>query len=143
MPGATKIEELTDAPGKGSQVTIFDPEGFPVNLVFGQETAETGKLPKKLVYNWEQDKPREGAFQRFSTGPSAVHKVSSSGQIPCRPILKIPAAWALWPLRRQHGDTSSVLYTQLQPRTIRLPPYPTSNPQITRGQTRGWLFRSY
>lgn len=78
MPGATKIEQLIDAPGRGSRVTIFDPEGFPVNLVFGQEMVETTDLPEKLVYNWEQDKPREGAFQRFSTGPAAVHKVSSS-----------------------------------------------------------------
>jgi hypothetical protein len=76
MPGATEIEELTDAPGGGSRVTIFDPEGFPVNLVFGQERAETGKLPEKLVYNWEQEKPREGAFQRFFPGPAAVHKVN-------------------------------------------------------------------
>ncbi|KIM95298.1 hypothetical protein OIDMADRAFT_45226 [Oidiodendron maius Zn] len=80
MLGATEIEELTDAPGGGSRVTIFDPEGFPVNLVFGQEMAETGKLPEKLIYNWEQDKPREGAFQRFSTGPAAVHKLGHYGQ---------------------------------------------------------------
>lgn len=37
--------------------------------------AETGKLPEKLVYNFEQDKVREGAFQRFREGPAAVHKV--------------------------------------------------------------------
>lgn len=113
MPGATKIEELTDAPGRGSRVTIFDPEGFPVNLVFGQEIAETTAFPKKLVYNWEQDKPREGAFQRFSAGPAAVHKVSTSCQIPGHPIVNPPAAWALWPLRRRFGHTSSVLHTQL------------------------------
>jgi hypothetical protein len=77
MPGATAIEKLTDAPGGGSRVTIFDPEGFPVNLIFGQEPAKIGALPEKLVYNSEHDKPREGAFQRFSTGPAAVHKVST------------------------------------------------------------------
>jgi hypothetical protein len=80
MPGATAIERLTDAPGGGSRVTIFDPEGFPVNLVHGQELAETGKLPQKLTYNWEEEKPREGAFQRFSAGPAAVHKVSAPNQ---------------------------------------------------------------
>lgn len=76
LPGATAIEKLTDAPGGGSRVTIFDPEGFSVNLIFGQEAAKIGAFPEKLVYNSEQDKPREGAFQRFSTGPAAVHKVS-------------------------------------------------------------------
>lgn len=75
MPGASKIEELTDAPGGGSRVTIYDPEGFPVNLLHGQELAETGQLPERLVYNFEEDKSRVGSFQRFKTGPAAVHKV--------------------------------------------------------------------
>jgi hypothetical protein len=75
LPGAGKIEEMTDAPGGGYRITVFDPEGFPINLVHGQEASETGKLPEKLIYNWENDKPREGAFQRFLTGPAAVHKV--------------------------------------------------------------------
>lgn len=112
MPGATTIVELTDAPGGGSRVTVFDPEGFPVNLVFGQEQAETGNLPEKLVYNWEQDKPREGAFQRFSTGLAAVHKVSSSTQLSNHLILT-PTAWTLWSLRRRLRDTNSVLHAKL------------------------------
>lgn len=75
IPGAGKIEEMRDAPGGGYRVTVFDPEDFPINLVYGQEVTETGKLPEKLIYNWENDKPREGAFQRFVAGPAAVHKV--------------------------------------------------------------------
>ena len=75
MPGASVIESMTDAPGGGSRVTVFDPEGFPVHLIHGQETSKFGKLPQKLTYNWEEEKPRKGAFQRFSAGPAAVHKV--------------------------------------------------------------------
>ena len=76
LPGAGEIEELKDAPGGGYRITFHDPEGFPVNLVFGQGPAETGKLPTKLVFNFENEKEREGAFQRFRDGPAAVHKVS-------------------------------------------------------------------
>ena len=77
LPGAGEIEELKDAPGGGYRISFQDPEGFPVNLVYGQEPAETGKLPKKLVYNFENEKEREGAFQRFRDGPAAVHKVNA------------------------------------------------------------------
>lgn len=79
LPGAGKIEELTDAPGGGHRIQFVDPEGFPVNLIFGQTPAETGKLPKKLIYNTEKEKTREGAFQRFHDGPAAVHKLGHYG----------------------------------------------------------------
>lgn len=81
LPGATEIEELKDAPGGGFRISFHDPEGFPVNLIFGQELAETGKLPEKLVYNFENDKVREGAFQRFQEGPAAVHKVRCDARL--------------------------------------------------------------
>ncbi len=56
-------------------VTLQDPEGFPVNLIHGQEPAKAGKLPETLVYNYEGDKPRIREFQRFEPGPAAIHKV--------------------------------------------------------------------
>jgi len=79
LPEATEIEKLTDAPGGGFRITFKDPEGFPMNLVYGQEPAETGKLPTKLVYNFENEKTRVGAFQRFHDGPAAVHKLGHYG----------------------------------------------------------------
>ena len=66
---------LEDAPGGGSLVTAYDAEGLPINLIHGQEPAETGKLPKKLILNYEADKPRKSRFQRFDQGAAAVHKV--------------------------------------------------------------------
>jgi len=66
---------MKDAPSGGYRVTIIDPEGFPVHLVYGQEPVETGNLPEKLIYNVESAKAREGAFQRFQDGPAAVYKV--------------------------------------------------------------------
>lgn len=56
-------------------VTLTDPEGFPVNLIYGQKAAEKGKYPDKLAVNYEDEKPRIRRFLRFQPGPAAVHKV--------------------------------------------------------------------
>ena len=75
LKGASPIEDLKDAPGGGHLVTAIDPEGFPVCFIHGQEPAEMGKLPEKIIINYEQEKPRVREFQRFKEGPAAVHKV--------------------------------------------------------------------
>jgi len=72
------MEEIDDAPGGGFRVEVTDPEGFPVSFIWGQK-ARTRNLsdyrPETLVVNTEASKPRKGAFQRFTKGPAAVHKV--------------------------------------------------------------------
>lgn len=75
LEGAGPIESLDDAPGGGFMVSLVDPEGFPINLMYGQQKAETGILPEKLILNYELDTPRLREFQRFKAGPAAVHKV--------------------------------------------------------------------
>ena len=77
-PTAGEIQELADAPGGGFMVTLTDPEGFPVNLMFGQKAAEKGDFPQKLTVNYEDEKPRIRKFQRFQPGAAAVHKVRTS-----------------------------------------------------------------
>lgn len=79
LPGAGKIEKLTDAPGGGYLLTVYDPEGFPVNLIYGQEPAPSGDLPEKIIHNYEVDKPRVRKFHRFTAGPAAVHKLGHYG----------------------------------------------------------------
>ncbi|KAH6673418.1 trihydroxytoluene oxygenase [Halenospora varia] len=81
IPGASKIEVLSDAPGGGRRITIIDPEGFPVNLIFGQDPVPANQLPtpEKLVYNFEDEKKRINKFQRFKEGPAAVHKLGHYG----------------------------------------------------------------
>jgi hypothetical protein len=59
-------------------VTLTDPEGFPMNLVFGQTPATPGTYPEKLEINDETEKPRVRRFLRFQPGPAAVHKVSET-----------------------------------------------------------------
>ena len=60
-------------------VTIFDPEGFPINLIHGQEPRAGQEPPEKIVSNYEKDKPRVRKFLRFEPGPAAVHKVCEDG----------------------------------------------------------------
>lgn len=75
LPEASKIEDIADAPGGGFLLQMIDPEGFQVNLMYGQTEVETPEYPKPLLINSEVDKPRKRTFQRFEPGPAAVHKV--------------------------------------------------------------------
>ena len=79
IPDAGQIEELKDAPGGGYILTLYDPEGFPVNLMYGQEKASKGDLPEKIIQNYEVEKPRVRKFNRFTPGPAAVHKLGHYG----------------------------------------------------------------
>jgi hypothetical protein len=76
-----EIQDLgaTGAPGGGHMVTLHDPEGFPINLLFGQSKKEAGPYPEILTTNYENDKPRKARFQRFTPGPAAVHKLGHYG----------------------------------------------------------------
>jgi hypothetical protein len=87
LSGAGEIAKLDDAPGGGYMVTLTDLDGHPVNLIYGQEPAETGELPEKLVLNYEQDKRRIREFQRFRQGPAAVHKVCRIPTVPSSKLL--------------------------------------------------------
>ncbi|PKS08385.1 hypothetical protein jhhlp_005329 [Lomentospora prolificans] len=74
LPGASPIAKL-DAPGGGEVVTLTDPIGFNVFLVYGQ-TSKEPEAPElsRLVVNYEDEKPRKGEFHRFKTGPALVHR---------------------------------------------------------------------
>ncbi|PVH69712.1 Glyoxalase/Bleomycin resistance protein/Dihydroxybiphenyl dioxygenase [Cadophora sp. DSE1049] len=79
LPGASDIQNLANAPGGGFLVTIPDPEGFPVNLIFGQEPKQAKQAPDKLPLNYEVEKERTRKFQRFQPGPAAVYKLGHYG----------------------------------------------------------------
>ena len=74
------IQEMADAPGGGYLVSIEDPEGFPVNFIFGQAAKDAVEaMPQKLLVNFESEKPRRGKFQRFQDGPAGVFKLGHFG----------------------------------------------------------------
>lgn len=72
--GASQITAL-DAPGGGEIVTLTDPVGHLVHLVYGQEEKPQEEIPlERLVVNYEDVKPRLGKFQRFKPGPAPVYR---------------------------------------------------------------------
>lgn len=77
IEGASKIRTL-HAPGGGEFVTLTDPAGHKVHLVYGQQDremeGEEGPGFEKLVVNYEDEKNRVGKFHRFTPGPVPVHK---------------------------------------------------------------------
>jgi hypothetical protein len=59
-------------------VTITDPEGFPFNVICGQEPRPmepSASLSERLTFNYPDEKQRVRRFNRFEPGPAAVHKV--------------------------------------------------------------------
>lgn len=53
LPGASKVTDLTDAPGGGRCVTFQDPvDNFPFHLVYGQEALQDVKTFPQLKYNF-------------------------------------------------------------------------------------------
>ena len=58
-------------------VTLQDPEGFPISLVYGQEETNGQPSPVPITLNFERHKPRVRKFQRFNQGPAAVYRVST------------------------------------------------------------------
>lgn len=74
IPGASQVEKF-DAPGGGEIVSLKDPLGFNVFLVYGQENYERTPFEgQKLVVNYEEDKPRKGRFHRFENGRCPVYR---------------------------------------------------------------------
>ena len=71
---ATPVAKL-EGPGGGEIVTLTDPAGHKVHLVYGQvEKQQESMNLKKLVVNYEDEKPRVGRFQRFEPGPAPVYR---------------------------------------------------------------------
>jgi hypothetical protein len=78
LPGASQIAD-SDVPGGGSTVTLKDPNGHNIMLVFGQTLSSHSKSLHQVEMNSACVKPRVGVFQRFKPGPSPVHKLGHYG----------------------------------------------------------------
>jgi len=68
---------MRQAVDTSSHFTI--PEGYPINLMYGQAPPPKRDLPNKVIFNDETDKPRVRQFNRFTPGPAAVHKLGHYG----------------------------------------------------------------
>ena len=64
--------EPLDAPGGGSVVRLTDPDGFIVEVVAGQASADSLPLETHLVWNNAHDRPRQRATKRTGAGSATV-----------------------------------------------------------------------
>ncbi len=112
--GATQIA-VFEGPGGGEWVTLTDPAGHHVHLIFGQQEKEKQemKLPKLLV-NFEDDKPRKGNFQRFEPGPAPVHRWGHYGVTYPTGTYQMMFDWYTSNLRLAPSD---IVYKEGQPST--------------------------
>ena len=75
IPGASEVTQLEEQAGGGQQVTLTDPFGHKVHLIWGWQEKEKEPMNlQKLLVNYEDEKPRKGRFQRFKPGPAPVHR---------------------------------------------------------------------
>ncbi|GFF46822.1 metapyrocatechase 2 [Aspergillus udagawae] len=82
IPGAFPVQDISGAPGGGRMVTIADPDGFLINIIFGQEERRedaSASPTEKLKFNYPNEKQRLRQFNRFNPGPAAVHKLGHFG----------------------------------------------------------------
>jgi hypothetical protein len=78
---AAQLESCTEplrelqGPAGGEIVTLTDPAGHLVHLIHGwtEKAAEPQGL-ERLTFNYEDEKPRKGKFQRFEPGPAPVFR---------------------------------------------------------------------
>jgi catechol 2,3-dioxygenase-like lactoylglutathione lyase family enzyme len=71
FPGAAEAAPLT-GPGSGECVQLLDPDGLPVQIVFGIEPAQPLPLREVLQFNYARAKYRQGTPQRIARGPAQI-----------------------------------------------------------------------
>ena len=77
LPGASSIVTAAD-PGHGKIVTLHDPNGFEIRLLFGQELLDE-KPKEPTAVNTPLEKRRKGEFVRVQQSPSLIHKLGHYG----------------------------------------------------------------
>ncbi|KAK5044483.1 hypothetical protein LTR84_010764 [Exophiala bonariae] len=98
--GATQVQ-TSDLPGEGCFVQMVDPNGIPLRLYHGVELRSPesqpvkAQMPKPVVLNTWNDKPRKGDFQRFDTGPTKVHKLGHYGMVVDSSLFETTVDWYL------------------------------------------------
>lgn len=92
LPSASNIVD-SDTPGGGSTVTLKDPTGHNVILVFGKKQLPVQAALREIELNSAQVKHRRGVFQRFKPGPSPIHKLGHYGLVVKRSTFLATRDW--------------------------------------------------
>lgn len=68
------IEERTE-PGGGKRVLVRDPDGFPIEVIWGLDRLDVMDVQEILPLNERLNKPRLGEVKRMAPGASHVHRL--------------------------------------------------------------------
>jgi catechol 2,3-dioxygenase-like lactoylglutathione lyase family enzyme len=67
--------EVRSEPGGGKRVLVHDPDGFPIEVIWGLDKLDVMDVQEIAPLNARLDKPRQGAVKRMTAGPSHVHRL--------------------------------------------------------------------
>jgi catechol 2,3-dioxygenase-like lactoylglutathione lyase family enzyme len=83
------VEDL-DAPGGGKVVRLRDPDGFPIEVVAGQQTVENRVNGVRQPWNHAEAIGRTREAKRIAAGPATVKRLGHVGII----VSDVPRSWA-------------------------------------------------
>ena len=73
-PGASGIENI-DEPGGGKRVRLTEPNGYQIEVVWGQELLEPIPVRYQKINSGPEGENRAGELMRIHTGPSRVKRI--------------------------------------------------------------------
>jgi catechol 2,3-dioxygenase-like lactoylglutathione lyase family enzyme len=73
-PGASGIENM-DEPGSGKRVRLTEPNGYQIEVVYGQETLEPIPVRYQKLNSGVEAHNRAGELMRIHAGPSRVKRI--------------------------------------------------------------------
>ena len=74
VDGVSEIEELT-TPGGGKRVSIVDPDGFIVEVIFGMRMLPKSTQSNNFLQNLGHERKRTGDFIRLKKGPAQCKRL--------------------------------------------------------------------
>lgn len=74
LPGASGIEHM-DEPGGGRRVRLTEPNGYQIEVIYGQETLDPIPVPFQKLNSGAEGDNRVGELMRIHTGPSRVKRI--------------------------------------------------------------------
>ena len=74
LEGASGVEKV-DAPGGGQRVRFTDPDGHPVEVVYGREELAPLPVRSAAALNRGSQRQRLGELQRLEAGPASVKRL--------------------------------------------------------------------
>lgn len=90
LPGASAVTP-TGEPGGGFRVTVTEPNGFPIEVVWGQARLPALPVPERVL-NTGTAKPRQNALQRLDVAPCRVKRIGHA--VIATPDIAGSVAWA-------------------------------------------------